>query len=86
MRWIFALVFVIAACQPTTTQSTPDSGLVTWDRTPQTIIFRADILGGESDFVARNAVPNCTIYGDNRVVWVNELGPFQVQVLEDRLH
>jgi len=84
MRWIFVLMLVIAACRPTT-QVAPNANLVTWDRSPQTILFRADILGGESDFNARNAIPNCTIYGDNRIVWVNELGAFQVQVLEDRL-
>ena len=84
MRWMFALVLLIAACRPAI-QSTPNPNIVLWDRSPQTIVFRADIVGGESDFVARNAVPNCTIYGDNRIVWVNELGPFQIQVLEDRL-
>lgn len=83
MRWIFALALLIAACQPAPITSTP--GIVYWDRSPQAIIFRADVIGGESDFFARNAVPNCTIYGDNHVVWVNELGPFQIQVLEDRL-
>ncbi len=81
MRWIFALVLLIAACQPTPSKD----DIVTWDRSPTTILFRADIVGGESDFRARNAVPNCTIYGDNHLVWVNELGPFQIQVLEDRL-
>ncbi len=81
---IFALVLLIAACRPAE-QAAYDPSLVQWDRTPQNIIFRADIVGGESDFAARNEVPNCTLYGDSRAVWVNELGAFQVQVLEDRL-
>ncbi|MFN8447454.1 MAG: hypothetical protein U0521_02360 [Anaerolineae bacterium] len=84
MRWIFALALLIAACQPASnTTTTPD--IVYWDRSPQAVLFRADVVGGESAFHARNAVPNCTIYGDNHVVWVNELGPFQIEVLEDRL-
>ena len=86
MRWIFtlALILLIAACQPAATDG-EQPNIVRWDRSPQTIVFRADVVGGESDFQARNAIPNCTIYGDNRVVWVNELGPSTVQVLEDRL-
>ncbi|MEO8395676.1 MAG: hypothetical protein ABI700_21960, partial [Chloroflexota bacterium] len=85
MRWIFtlALIALITACQPVTQAVEPN--IVRWDHNPQTIIFRADVVGGESDFQARNDLPNCTLYGDNRVVWVNELGPSQVQVLEDRL-
>ncbi len=85
MRWIFtlALIMLIAACRPAPQEVEPN--IVRWDRSPQNIVFRADVVGGESDFQARNDLPNCTIYGDNHVVWVNELGPSQVQVLEDRL-
>jgi len=94
MRWISALIVlvlatILAACnsQPETTPGAfnPDPNLVVWDRSPQTVIFRADIAGGESDFRARNRLPNCTIFGDNRMVYVNELGPFTIQVLEDRV-
>ena len=90
MRWMFALVLVagvgmVAGCRPAPTNNRIDPNIVQWDHSPTTIVFRADVIGGESDFRARNAIPNCTIYGDDRVVWVNELGPFQVQVLEDRL-
>src|SRR5215216_2647266 len=86
MRWIFALALflLIAACRPVSPTEV-QSNLVSWDRSPQTIIFRADVVGGESDFQARNNIPNCTIYGDNHVVWVNELGASEIQVLEDRL-
>lgn len=90
MRWIIAvLLLLLAACHPPPTNdenaTNTDPNLVQWDRSPQTVIFRADVIGGDSAFLARNAVPNCTIYGDNRMVWVNELGPFQIEVLEDRL-
>src|SRR4051812_22850635 len=86
MRWIFtlALVLLIAACRPATPNDVA-LNIVSWDRSPQTIVFRADVVGGESDFQTRNDIPNCTIYGDNRVVWVNELGASDIQVLEDRL-
>ncbi len=59
---------------------------IEWDRNPSTVIFRADVTGGNGDpFLARNELPPCTVYGDNHVVWTNELGPFETQVLEDRL-
>src|SRR5690349_3352293 len=85
MRLIFtlALLALIAACGPA--PNTTEPNIVRWDRSPQNIVFRAEVVGGESDFQTRNDLPNCTIYGDNHIVWVNELGPSQVQVLEDRL-
>lgn len=43
--------------------------LINWDRNPNTIVFRAEAIGGISEFFARNEVPYCTIYGDNRIVW-----------------
>ncbi|MFN8528468.1 MAG: hypothetical protein U0670_07645 [Anaerolineae bacterium] len=61
--------------------------LIQWVRSADTIVFRADISGGQraSTFAAKRDIPLCTIYGDNRVVWVNELGAFNIQVLYDRL-
>lgn len=87
MRWIFALMLLLllAACRPASNTQPVDSSIVQWNRNAQTILFRADVVGGETDFMARNDIPNCTIFGDNRIVWVNELGPFKLQVLEDRL-
>jgi hypothetical protein len=59
---------------------------IEWDRDPKTIVFRADVSGGNSDpFYALSDVPPCTIYGDNHIVWTNELGVNNVQVLEDRI-
>ena len=84
LRWTLLLTLLLAACRPAPATVTPTT-LVGWNRSPQAVVFRAEIVGGESDFRARSAIPNCTIYGDNRVVWINELGPFQLQVLEDRL-
>lgn len=60
---------------------------IEWDRSPTTIVFRADVEGGspEEEFLARSEIPPCTVYGDNRVVWTNELGPFNTQVLWDKV-
>jgi hypothetical protein len=33
------------------------------------VVFRADVIGGLDEFAQRNEIPNCTVYGDNRVVW-----------------
>jgi len=45
--------------------------IITWDESPDTIVFRADYTGGVNDdsFLNRNDIPPCTIYGDNRIVW-----------------
>lgn len=85
LRWTLILTLMLAACRPAAPATVVPTTLVNWNRSPQAVVFRAEIVGGQSDFIARSVVPNCTIYGDNRVVWINELGAFQIQVLEDRL-
>src|SRR3990172_1691325 len=47
---------------------------IDWDHDPSTIVFRAEVVGGEDDdaFYRRNDVPYCTIYGDGRIVWMTE--------------
>jgi len=62
------------------------SNPIDWDRNPKTIVFRADVTGGDTDpFFALSEVPPCTVYGDNHVVWTNELGVNNTQILEDRV-
>ena len=60
---------------------------IQWDRDPYAVVFRADIVGGEDEdaFYMKNQVPDCTVYGDNRVVW--DAGAFQgeSQILWDRV-
>ncbi len=63
--------------------------LVQWERDPNQIIFRAQVVGGadedENPFLIRNDIPACTIYGDNRIVWQVFAADNTSQILEDRL-
>lgn len=90
-RWGMPLLIAIgiAACDQSGSQAPPtaavtiNDGLVTWSRDPNFVLFRAEIAGGEDPFLGRNVVPECTIYGDNRIVWMTENG--DGDALEDRL-
>ena len=85
------IMVLLAACNGNAAGGQPlvpgnSSNPVEWDRNPSTIVFRADVTGGSGDpFLARSEIPPCTVYGDKHVVWTNELGPFEIQTLEDRL-
>ncbi len=67
----------LAACQSAPAPTPDTSGTfptpietITWNRSPDQIVFRAEVSGGNPDeFARRNDIPPCTIYGDNRVVW-----------------
>lgn len=73
------LLLTVAGCQPGDTAPTPIGEvtrpdlveLIDWERSPSTVIFRAEVVGGplDEEFVARSDIPACTVYGDNRVVW-----------------
>ena len=86
---IAGLAWLLAACAVTDNGGgeAASGGLINWNRDPQTVVFRADVLGGaaERDFLAGNDLPLCTVYGDNRVVWTNDLGDFNVQVLWEQV-
>lgn len=85
---LLSLLIWLAACanNPAPAPVAESGAVIEWDRKPETIVFRADVTGGNGDpFLSRNEIPPCTIYGDNHIVWTNELGPFNIQVLEDRL-
>jgi len=83
------LLVTATACgggNPANNAPVSQSNPIDWDRNPKTIVFRADVTGGDTDpFLALSEVPACTIYGDNHVVWTNELGVNDVQILEDRV-
>ncbi|MBK8029124.1 MAG: hypothetical protein IPO91_11560 [Chloroflexi bacterium] len=83
---VVLLALALAACGAPTTPNLPptvDPSIITWDRSPNAVVFRADVLGGEDAFGALDDIPQCTIFGDNRVVWLNELGGFHFEVLYD---
>jgi hypothetical protein len=89
---VLAVLLVLAACEGggnETVGQQPFTGnsLIQWDRSPSTVVFRTEVVGGndEENFLARNEIPLCTIYGDNRIVWVNDLGNFETQVLWDKV-
>lgn len=91
---LLVVAVMLAACD---TGSTPSSGSVAqasidnnpiqWVRSPETIVFRADVVGG--DLVGtpqeQSEIPLCTIYGDNRIIWVANSASDQTQVLQDVL-
>ena len=85
------MIGLLAACNGSTggdqaPVQVENANVVEWDRSPSTVVFRADVTGGNPDpLLARSEIPACTLYGDNHVVWTNELGPFETQVLEDRV-
>ncbi|MBZ0291438.1 MAG: hypothetical protein K8L99_02620, partial [Anaerolineae bacterium] len=88
-RLLIGLILLLAACDSGAPAGgeTASGGVISWDRSPQTVVFRADVMGGNqgSEFLTRNEIPLCTVYGDNRVVWTNDLGDFNVQVLWDKV-
>ncbi len=64
-----------------------DNNPIQWNRDPQNIVFRADVRGGESvgSPTELSEIPVCTIYGDNRVVWVVNATDDTTQVLFDHV-
>lgn len=83
------LLTVLAACQGGDGgggEGGPSSPpIIQWDRDPLSVVFRAEVAGGNTDpFLRLSEVPLCTIYGDNRVVWTSTIpGSSTEQVLFD---
>jgi hypothetical protein len=80
-----ALGLALAACAPAgpppTATLAPDR---LWTPDPDAVIFRAEVIRPGLPALARqSAVPECTIYGDTRVVWVNALDALRSEVLFD---
>lgn len=75
------LIVLLAACQPVSNSA----NVVGWVRSPEQVIFRIDESGKEDPWEYDNGIPACAVYGDNRVVWVNDLGSAQYEVLYDRV-
>lgn len=56
---------------------------ISWERSPEHVVFQVDVVGGAQTFTSRNDVPLCTVYGDNRVVWSDSTRVGQNSVLFD---
>lgn len=82
---ILLAVTTLSACQPTTPAAETNIAIDRlWNPDASTIIFRADITGGSLPELARmSETAPCTVYGDGRVLWVNELDAFNTEVLFD---
>jgi hypothetical protein len=72
---ILGMGIIVASCgggtAPTsdTSEIEPPS-VVQWNRDPLTVVFRADVVGGDrTPIQLNNTIPDCTLYGDGRVVW-----------------
>ncbi len=81
MLTLLALIMV-AGCQPSTPESEPIDRL--WNPDTGAMIFRADYEQAFLPELARiSETTPCTVYGDGRVIWVNELDAFNSEVLFD---
>jgi hypothetical protein len=92
MRRLFmllcALLMSLAACDSGGGgEVASNTSPVQWDTNPSTVVFRAEVRGGQAEgsFLSRNDIPPCTIYGDNRIVWTNNVGGGAAQVLYDQV-
>lgn len=75
---ILLLMLLLSACQTTPGVPTPIGPvtrpdlvtLINWERSPLAIVFRAETsLKDTTSFPRRNDIADCTIYGDNRIVY-----------------
>jgi len=86
---LFTLSMILTACNggPAGGGAEQSNSPIEWDRSSTTVVFRAEVRGGqyEGTFLARNEIPPCTVYGDNRVVWTTEVGGGITQVLYDQV-
>jgi hypothetical protein len=85
--WPIFLILILSAC---TTEAPAPTAQPTlrWERSPYTVVFRAETVNSQiEEFVQRSAIPTCSVYGDNRLVYViaRPDGTFQVawDVLSD---
>lgn len=72
------LMFLLAACQSPPAAPTPIGPvtrpdlvtLINWERSPLAVVFRAEAADIDTAaFGSRSEIADCTIYGDNRVVY-----------------
>lgn len=71
--------------EPTAT-SQPSGPVITWDKAPETIIVRLDrVVLKEPPYEGLNRIPVCTLFGNGRLLWVNNVPPNGEEVLESYL-
>jgi len=66
-------------------QSFGGDDAIRWPRDASHTVFEIDVTGGDAAFANRNDIPLCAIYGDNRIVWLDNSQPNQTIVLFDVL-
>lgn len=76
---VIGVTFLLAACggnDPTgnfTGEAYNPVGIVQWNRDPLAVVFRADVIGGDRTAQElTNTIPDCTLYGDGRVVYTQQ--------------
>jgi hypothetical protein len=68
---------------PPTATSEPSGPVITWDKSPETIIVRLDrVLLKEPPYDGLNRLPSCTLFGNGRLLWINNIPPNGEEVLE----
>lgn len=74
---------LLAACQTTPGVPTPIGTvtrpdlvtLINWERSPLAVVFRAEVATIDtSSFERRSDIADCTVYGDNRIVFTTPTG------------
>ncbi len=74
----------LVACEGNAAEDTSSGqqvGPLDWDRDPNNIILRVDESRNDDAATLANEIPPCTVWGDGRVVWINDLEDSR-QVLE----
>lgn len=76
-------LLLLSACQTTPSVPTPIGpvtrpdlvSLINWERSPLAVIFRSEVATSDTtSFDRRSDIADCTIYGDNRVVFTTPTG------------
>ena len=94
LLFLMLIVLVLAGCKGDNDNTSSDAngdtdnalGPFDWNRTADAIVVRLDSQPDqESPAFRLNNIPPCTVWGDGRVVWVNETGSSAEEVLEARI-
>lgn len=76
-------LLLLSACQPTPSVPTPIGpvtrpdlvSLIDWERSALAVVFRSEVATKDTtSFERRSDIADCTIYGDNRVVFTTPTG------------